>query len=74
MVNLKNCRNENYFKSEYWFYGNFSAQSLYASIKAEGSFAEYGVNAVSATEDLNAFNDEPQYLDQYEKCGIKVNA
>ena len=48
------------------------AQSLYASYSK--SFVPFGgnmgVNAVSATEDLNAFNDEPQYLDQYE-VGIK---
>ena len=50
----------------------FPAQSLYASYSK--SFVPFGgnmgVNAVSATEDLNAFNDEPQYLDQYE-VGIK---
>lgn len=48
------------------------AQSLYASYSK--SFVPFGgnmgVNAVSATEDLSAFNDEPQYLDQYE-VGIK---
>ena len=48
------------------------AQSLYASYSK--SFVPFGgnmgVNAVSATEDLNTFNDEPQYLDQYE-VGIK---
>ena len=50
----------------------FPAQSLYASYSK--SFVPFGgnmgVNAVSATEDLNTFNDEPQYLDQYE-VGIK---
>ncbi|MBO3654294.1 TonB-dependent receptor [Acinetobacter bereziniae] len=47
-------------------------QSLYASYSR--SFSPFGgnmgVNVVNATDDLNAYNYEPQYLDQYE-IGIK---
>ncbi|WOE31486.1 MULTISPECIES: TonB-dependent receptor [unclassified Acinetobacter] len=48
------------------------AHSLYASYSR--SFVPFGgnmsVNVVSATTDLDAFNQDPQYLDQYE-VGIK---
>ncbi|ALH96281.1 TonB-dependent receptor [Acinetobacter equi] len=48
------------------------SQNIYASYSK--SFVPFGgnmgVNAVSANEDLEAFNKQPQYLDQYE-IGVK---